>query len=444
MTKSPLSDRPKKDLFDLARRRGISVWDGMTKEELVKVLSAKPKPKPSAKPAPAAKAPPVKSAAKMTAKPVVNGSAKPATNGTAKHAQPVAAIAAVNGTAKPPVKQPPAKQSPVPTAKTAPTPAKQAVPVKSTVMPPAKLTSPVAAKPPVPAAAKPVTKVPPIAIPSDKDLSFRNGKSANPVRDQILLSGPDPFWLHAQWQLSVQSVQRAEAALGQDWHGAKPIIRLFDVTSQDTTSTSEAPIRDIVIHGGCSHWYIDVPQPPRSYRADIGYLSRRQTFFVLARSNVITPPKAGASEVLDENWAMSLEEKAAERLIAAAVGGEPGGAPSPADLPDDPFRRQPKEATFGSGAVLPGKLKKFFFEIDAQLIVYGKTDPTAAVTLQNEPVKLRPDGTFTMRYPLPDSRQIIPAVATSSDGMEEQTIVLAVERNTKRLDPMIHDLYADS
>ena len=33
--------------------------------------------------------------------------------------------------------------------------------------------------------------------------------------------------------------------------------------------------------------------------------------------------------------------------------------------------------------------------------------------------------------------------ATSSDGMEEQTIVLAVERNTKRLDPMIHDLYAD-
>ena len=78
------------------------------------------------------------------------------------------------------------------------------------------------------------------------------------------------------------------------------------------------------------------------------------------------------------------------------------------------------------------------------MIVYGKTDPTASVTLQNEPVKLRPDGTFTMRFSLPDSRQIIPAVATSTDGMEEQTIVLAVERNTKRLDPMIHDLYGES
>jgi hypothetical protein len=44
-----------------------------------------------------------------------------------------------------------------------------------------------------------------------------------------------------------------------------------------------------------------------------------------------------------------------------------------------------------------------------------------------------------MRFSLPDSRQIIPAVATSADGGEERTIVLAVERNTKHLDPMIHD-----
>ncbi len=61
------------------------------------------------------------------------------------------------------------------------------------------------------------------------------------------------------------------------------------------------------------------------------------------------------------------------------------------------------------------------------------------VTLQGEPVKLRPDGTFTMRFSLPDSRQIIPAVAASADGIEERTIVLAVERNTKHLEPMVRD-----
>ncbi len=53
--------------------------------------------------------------------------------------------------------------------------------------------------------------------------------------------------------------------------------------------------------------------------------------------------------------------------------------------------------------------------------------------------RFRNDGTFTVRFSLPDSRQIIPAVASSADGTEERTIVLAVERNTKELEPMIHD-----
>ncbi len=89
--------------------------------------------------------------------------------------------------------------------------------------------------------------------------------------------------------------------------------------------------------------------------------------------------------------------------------------------------------------MLGGKTRKFWFQLDAELIVYGATEPNARVTLQGEPVKLRPDGTFTMRFSLPDSRQIIPAVATSPDGIEERTIVLAVERNTKQLEPLIHD-----
>jgi hypothetical protein len=236
-------------------------------------------------------------------------------------------------------------------------------------------------------------------------------------------------------------VQRAEAALKQDWHGAKPIIRLFDVTSQDTTSTSETPVRDIFIHGGSNHWYIDVPQPPRTYRADIGYISRRGEFFVLARSNVVTPPKAGTTEAIDAGLA-DLDVKKAERILAMSTGFESPGNPDLKELFEERLRRPlgaPKETAFGTGAVLPGSIKKFFFEIDAHLVVNGRTDPTAHVTLQNEPVKLRPDGTFTMLFSLPDSRQIIPAVATSVDGVEERTIVLAVERNTKHLDPMIHD-----
>jgi hypothetical protein len=404
MSKPSLSDRTKKELSALARRRGIRGYESMTKEALVKALIRALSSTTSKKPARAAK-PVVRTASRPAAvkaatRPTPNGTHKPATNGTARRTPA-------------PAKGPPLTAAPV--AK-APAPPTRVEPPKTPVRP---FTSAVRVE---------------AIIPADKDLSVKV-KGATVVKDRILLTAPDPFWLHAFWELSIQSVQRAEAALGQDWHGAKPIIRVFDVTSQDTTSTSEAPIRDIIVHGGCSHWYIDVPQPPRSYRADIGYLTRAGRFFVLARSNVVMPPKAGASETLEDG--LPAGESGPDRDAADPMA-------QARELIDSQFRRPMKDTPFGSGAVLPGKLKKFSFDLDAELIVYGKTDPTASVTLQNEPVKLRPDGTFTMRFSLPDSRQIIPAVATSTDGMEEQTIVLAVERNTKRLDPMIHDLYGEN
>ena len=34
----------------------------------------------------------------------------------------------------------------------------------------------------------------------------------------------------------------------------------------------------------------------------------------------------------------------------------------------------------------------------------------------------------------------LPAIAESADGVEERKTVLAVERNTKELEPLIHDV----
>lgn len=296
-----------------------------------------------------------------------------------------------------------------------------------------------AAKPEVKITTKPSTKFVEPPIPADKDLSTKSTKGI--IKDRIFLMVPDPHWLHVHWELTLQSVQRAEAALGQEWYGAKPVIRLFDVTSQDTTSTAESPIRDIPIHGGCNHWYIDIPQPPRTYRADIGYITRRGHFHPLCRSNVVTPPKAGASENLEENWNAEIDEKSAERLLATSGGYENNGSSQLHGHYEDSVKRSTKDSGISSTA-LPDKLKKFGFELNAELIVTGRTDPTASVSLQNEQVKIRTDGTFVMRYSLTDGRQIIPAVATSADGMEERTIVLAVERNTKHLDPQVHDLFS--
>lgn len=283
-----------------------------------------------------------------------------------------------------------------------------------------------------------------VGVPT-KDLS---GKVAKELpkgygKDRIVCMVRDPYWLHVYWELTRQSVQRAEAALGQDWHGAKPILRLIDVSSTETTSSSEAALRDIEIHGGCNNWYIDVKNPPRSFRVDIGYLAKNGQFYVLARSNVVTTPRAGMSDMIDENWADFDFEKA-DKIFAMSGGFDPGASSLELkQLFEERLRRpmgSPSVTSFGSGAFQFGKDRKFRFQLDAELIVYGATEPSAKVTLQGDPIKLRPDGTFTVRYSLPDSRQIIPAVAASADGVEERTIVLAVERNTKHLEPVINEV----
>ncbi len=447
-----LNDRPKTELAALARRRGISGWEAMNKGELLKALtrvSAKSVPtnakaaKPSklgttAKTAVVAKpanqsAPAAKPAARITT-PATRPLPKPAAKAAAKVTRPAKPVAA------------PAKRQPIVASGRSVPPATNGShrPVDATTPNAAKAKLKVSIKPAVKPTGKSASKPEPIAAKTPARETPRDSPKlvpGGPSKDRIFIAVPDPHWLHVIWEVTNQSVQRAEAALKQDWYGAKMIIRLSDVTSHDTTSTSETPLRDIVVQPDCNTWYINVAQPPRQYRVDIGYLSRRGDFFPLAKSNVATPPKAGTSEPLDPPWAMG-DPKQAERTLARSSGFESAGNPELREFFEERLKRSlgaPKETGFGSGATPPGSMKKFFFDIDARLVVYGRTDPSAHLTLGNDPVSLKTDGTFAMWFSLPDSRQIIPAVATSSDGVEERTIVLAVERNTKYLDPMIHD-----
>ena len=100
----------------------------------------------------------------------------------------------------------------------------------------------------------------------------------------------------------------------------------------------------------------------------------------------------------------------------------------------------PNASSYGDGVngllATPRRLK---FDVDAELIVFGSTKPNARVTLRGEPVKLRPDGSFTVRMSLPNQRQVIPVVASSPDGAEQRTIVLALERNTKVMEPVVRE-----
>ena len=75
------------------------------------------------------------------------------------------------------------------------------------------------------------------------------------------------------------------------------------------------------------------------------------------------------------------------------------------------------------------------FRLQADLIIRGWLPPDAQLTLQGDPVTPREDGSFLLKMNLQEGRQLIPAVAVSSDGLQQCTIVLAIERNTKELEP---------
>jgi hypothetical protein len=78
--------------------------------------------------------------------------------------------------------------------------------------------------------------------------------------------------------------------------------------------------------------------------------------------------------------------------------------------------------------------KHFKLEIDAEIVIRGSSLAGATVNVQGEPIKVHSDGTFSARMDFPNRRQVIPIVATSKDGVQHRTVVLAIERNTKAME----------
>ena len=101
-----------------------------------------------------------------------------------------------------------------------------------------------------------------------------------------------------------------------------------------------------------------------------------------------------------------------------------------------------------SGALVPGswsgalasvfspfgmaeRRKGFWFNVNAELIIYGATEPDAEVTIGGRVIKLRPDGTFSYRFALPDGEYELPIVATSADRTDGRSAALAFKRGTE-------------
>ena len=253
-----------------------------------------------------------------------------------------------------------------------------------------------------------------------------------PQKDRVALFVRDAYWMHATWDITRQAIERARAAMAEQWHGAKPVLRLLRL--DDAGGSSETVERDIEIHGGLRDWYIDWAGEEARCRVMVGYLGKGGRFHSICESNVVKMPEASSGEDVDEHWTTVGND--GERIYALSGGYDKETQTGELkNVLESRLHRElgaPALAKLGAAPQsLFNKSQQFFFDMEIELVVYGSTVPDGYLTLNGEPVKLRDDGTFSLRMPFPDRRQVLPAVACTRDGSQERMIVVAVERNTK-------------
>lgn len=275
----------------------------------------------------------------------------------------------------------------------------------------------------------------------NKDLAASSNGSSGPTRDRLVLMVRDPYWLQAYWEISRQSVERARVALSQNWYLARPLLRLWEIRRDGTSHAERIFVKDIEIHGRVNNWYISVDNPPRSFEVDIGYATPDRKFFCLARSNIVSTPHA-ATTGNELDWSFMAEEF--ERIYARSGGyDETTDTSELREVLEDRLRRPLGGSVIQRlGAGIDGHSEhrsNFRFFVDAELLVFGQIQPGYQVTIRGEPVSVESDGSFLIRVPLPDRRHVLPVVGQSPDGTEQRTVVLAIERNTKVMEPLLKD-----
>jgi hypothetical protein len=75
--------------------------------------------------------------------------------------------------------------------------------------------------------------------------------------------------------------------------------------------------------------------------------------------------------------------------------------------------------------------KGFWFNVNAELIVYGATEKDATVSVGGRKIKLRADGSFSYRFALPDGSYEMPIVAISADHTDGRAAEMKFSRSTE-------------
>ena len=293
------------------------------------------------------------------------------------------------------------------------------------------------------------------------DLKAIEAELNPPARPQantrVVFLPRDPQWAYVFWEISDADRRQAQST------GASHLsLRLADVTGLQDGSSHPHTLQEVPVDSHSTEWYLPVPMCDRDYRVELGFRAG-SNWISLAFSSVARVPALHPSDqILDQFVPFSLDTTTTtpdpqpsvtpiesgdsglhERLYQTAtthfrsrrVGSEVlheqdsysnnqrGLSDSGAGL----WASGRNES--GLGGVAP-RQRSFWLVADAELIVYGATDPSARLTIGGEEVPLSSDGTFRIQVPFRDGEQAYPIEATAADGEQKRNITLNFERMT--------------
>jgi len=294
---------------------------------------------------------------------------------------------------------------------------------------------------------------------------------------KLLLAARDPNWLYAHWDLTREQQQNYNAQ-SCDNH---LVLRIF------VDATGGEPLTHVHLHADSDHWFVHIPYAGTKYQAELGFFSRDGAWQSISTSGTaITPPDAPSkdisalfatiplslplaqlkelarattreniplSEVLQQlqlysqenggggQWTPEREEALAELIALDASRhvwvdsfglAEAVRRQLPENISSEAAAQfsAPVPAGISSETRLPAAVRSFWFNVNAELVIYGATEPDARVTIAGRSVKLRPDGSFSFRYSLPDGQYQLSASAVSADATDGRSVQLKFARHT--------------
>jgi len=281
--------------------------------------------------------------------------------------------------------------------------------------------------------------------------------SRTDAKTRVVFLPRDPQWAYVFWEITDLDRKRAQG------DGAGHLsLRLADVTGMQDGSSHPHTLQEVPVDSHSTEWYLPVPLCDRDYRVELGYRAGASWVSLAFSSVARVPALHPSNQIMDQFVPFSLE--------TAPAAAAPAPAPSVPDNTDSGLHERlyqtatthfrsrrvgsevlhEQEGLFGDerglsdsgaglwasgrsesglGGVAP-RQRSFWLIADAELIVYGATDPSARLTIGGEDVPLSSDGTFRIQVPFRDGQQLYPIEATAADGEQKRNITLNFERVT--------------